>query len=631
MLPISYAGNFMLHANSAARQPPGADSAHPAFRLNGAFSLPRLPRLSRLIERGVERALGLDELQRRYSSLPPTRDVDGFLDEVLRALRIGCDLPPGQLDRIPRSGPAIVVANHPFGAIEGVVLARLLRRVRPDVRIVANHLLARIPELAELFVPVDVFGGKRAARANARPLRGAVRWVQQGGLLLVFPAGAVSRLRLHSGRVVDPSWSPSIGRMVALTRAPVLPVFIHGRNSALFQTAGLLHQLVRTALLPREFLNKAGSTLRLRIGLPIPHTHLEGCRSDSEIVRYLRLRTYVLAGLDPAAPPDPEPDAATGPGAIAPAIAPDVLGAEVAALPADQRLLASGRLSVHWARASQIPWCLQEIGRLRELAFRAAGEGTGKASDIDLFDAYYRHLFLWDGAAREIVGAYRLGYTDEILAHYGKRGLYTHSLFRYGRQVLERVNPGIELGRSFVRPEHQRSFAPLLLLWRGIGMLVARAPRYAVLFGPVSISASYAPLSRQLLVDFLRTTRSEPSLARHVKPRRPFRTRRSPAADEVDVARLRDIEDVARLVAEIERDRKGVPILLRQYLKLGGRLLGFSCDENFSHALDGLIMVDLRSTDAGVLARYMGDDGASAFLAYHTARPDAASGAARRS
>jgi putative hemolysin len=587
-----------------------------AFRLNGALSLRRFPRLSRLLEGGVERVLGLDELQRRYSSLPPARDVDHFLDQVLGALRVAYDAPPEALERIPASGPAIVVANHPFGAIEGVVLAHALRRIRPDVRILANHLLQRIPELAELLLPVDVFGGTGAARANLRPLRGAVRWVQQGGLLVVFPAGAVSHLQLRRGRVADPPWSPSVGRVVALTRAPVLPVFFHGANSAFFQAAGLLHPLVRTALLPRELLNKAGATLRLGIGLPIPHAHLEGCRSDADIVRYLRLRTYVLASLDPPLPArDPAPATATV--AVAPAIPPAALRAEVAALPAAQCLLASGRLSVYWARAPQIPWCLQEIGRLRELAFRAAGEGTGRASDVDLFDAYYRHLFVWDGAAGEIVGAYRLGYVDEILARYGKRGLYTHSLFRYGRQVLERVTPGIELGRSFVRPERQRGFAPLMLLWRGIGALVARAPRYAVLFGPVSISASYAPLSRRLLVDFLRTTRVEPGLARHVRPRRPFRAPRSPTADEVDVHRLRDIEDVARLVVQIEGDRKGVPILLKQYLKLGGRLLGFSADENFSNALDGLIMVDLRSTDPAVLARYMGGDGARAFLAHH--------------
>lgn len=594
-------------------------SSNSTFGLNGALSLKPFPRLSRLIERVLERIFALDALERRYRTLPRAADADEFLGQALDVLRIGYEVPPQDLAHVPVRGPAIVVANHPFGAVEGMVLARLLRRVRPDARVLANHFLARIPELADILIPVDPFSGRNAIRANVRPLRAAVRWVQRGGLLLVFPAGAVSHLQLPRGRVTDPPWSPSIGRVVALTRAPVLPAYVHGANSALFQVAGLLHPRLRTALLPRELLGKAHTTLRLRIGPPIPGAQLKACRSDAELVNYLRMRTYLLAEFDSAGSGQ-EPARTARPPAkapMAPATPRRLLRAEVEALPAEQRLAVSGRFTVHYARAPQIPWCLQEIGRLRELTFRAAGEGTGKASDIDLFDAYYLHLFVWDGAGQEIVGAYRLGRTDEILARYGKRGLYTHSLFKYRRQALERMDPGIELGRSFVRAEHQRSYAPLMLLWRGIGEFIARSPRYAVLFGAVSISGSYAPLSRRLLVDFLEANTVESSLARHVRPRRPFRARRPAACD--DGGALRDIEEVSRLVAQIERDDKGIPILLRQYLKLGGRLLGFSADPAFSDALDGLIVVDLRSTDPRLLARYMGEEGARAFRAFHAA------------
>jgi putative hemolysin len=302
---------------------------------------------------------------------------------------------------------------------------------------------------------------------------------------------------------------------------------------------------------------------------------------------------------------------------VAPAIPPSLLKAEVEALPAEQRLLQSGRYLIQYAHARQIPWCLQEIGRLRELSFRAAGEGTGKASDIDLFDSYYLHLFLWDGEANAIVGAYRMGLADEIESRYGKRGLYTHSLFRYGPRLLQTLNPAIELGRSFVRAEYQRSFSPLLLLWRGIGQFVLRLPHYAVLFGPVSISNSYAPISRQLMVDYLRTNNGEARLERHVKPRRPFRVQRSKIRKEVEIADLKDIEHLSRVIERIEHDSKGVPILLKQYLKLGGRLLGFNADDQFRDALDGLVVVDLRASEPRVLARYMGEEGAAAFFTYH--------------
>jgi 1-acyl-sn-glycerol-3-phosphate acyltransferase len=307
---------------------------------------------------------------------------------------------------------------------------------------------------------------------------------------------------------------------------------------------------------------------------------------------------------------------------IAPAIPRALLKAEIECLPAEQRLVASGNFSVQYARAAQIPWCLQEIGRLRELTFRAAGEGTGKPSDIDLFDAYYLHLFVWDAQAEMIVGAYRMGLADEVLARYGKRGLYTQSLFQYGTRLLQTLNPAIELGRSFVRSEYQRSFSPLLLLWRGIGRFILRSPQYAVLFGPVSISNSYAPISRKLMVDYLRTNNSETELARHVKPRHPFRAQRSKVWDEVDFANLKDIEDLSRVVARIEGNNKGIPILLKQYLKLGGRLLGFNADDQFSDALDGLIMIDLRASEPRVLARYMGEEGAAAFLAHHGPEPE---------
>jgi putative hemolysin len=306
---------------------------------------------------------------------------------------------------------------------------------------------------------------------------------------------------------------------------------------------------------------------------------------------------------------------------IAPEIPRALLKAEIDCLPAEQRLVASGNFSVHYARAAQIPWCLQEIGRLRELTFRAAGEGTYKASDVDLFDAYYLHLFVWDAQTEMVVGAYRMGLVDEILARYGKRGLYTQSLFKYGPRLLESLNPAIELGRSFVRAEYQRSFSPLMLLWRGIGQFALRSPQYAVLFGPVSISNSYAMLSRQLMVEFLNANNVEADLARHVKPRRPFRSLPSSAWNEMELSGIKDVEDLSRVIARIEEDNKGVPILLKQYLKLGGRVLGFSADDRFSDALDGLIMVDLRTSGPRLLARYMGEEGAAEFFAHHRAGP----------
>src|SRR5688500_13736620 len=250
------------------------------------------------------------------------------------------------------------------------------------------------------------------------------------------------------------------------------------------------------------------------------------------------------------------------------AIAPAALASDVAALPHSQRLGASGGFQVYWAHPSQSRGVLHAIGRLRELTFRAVGEGSGKSCDLDFFDTYYLHLFVWDAQANAVVGAYRLGLVEDILAQYGKRGLYTHSLFRYGPRILNMLKPAIELGRSFVRAEYQRSVAPMLLLWRGIGRFIQLSPQYAVLFGPVSISNSYSPASRALMVEYLSGHMAETRMLMQVKPRRPFLAESTPMPDEA-LPVPGSIDELSRMVEHIEADGKGIPVLLRQYLRLG--------------------------------------------------------------
>lgn len=289
------------------------------------------------------------------------------------------------------------------------------------------------------------------------------------------------------------------------------------------------------------------------------------------------------------------------------------LQADVDALGSEQRLVDAERFHVYCAPATQLPNVIREIGRLREATFRAVGEGTGKSCDIDPFDDWYLQLFLWDAQRECVAGGYRLGLVDEILASRGRRGLYTYSLFQYPNQLLDELNPAIELGRSFVRAEYQREFASLMLLWRGIGRFVVQRPQYAVLFGAVSISSSYAPASRRLMVRYLSEHCTETRFAGQVTPRNPYRE----SAPENAFARPRSVEELMRVIGEIEQGEKGVPVLLRQYLRLGGRLLGFSRDGAFADALDGLILVDLRRIEPAILARYMGKAGMAVFHAFH--------------
>ncbi|MDT8383265.1 MAG: GNAT family N-acyltransferase [Gammaproteobacteria bacterium] len=563
-----------------------------------------------------ERLLGLNGLAEGYERLAATNTADAFAALTLKYLNITPRVVGGGLANIPSTGPVVVVVNHPFGGIEGLILTQLLRQVRPDVRIMANSLLRRIPELRDTIIGVNPYGHARATRANMKPLREAVRWLDNGGLLVVFPAGDVSRFCLSSLGVRDGRWNATIARMVRITEATAVPIHIAGRNSALFHTLGLLHPVLRSLMLPRELSNKRDRVIALRIGESINPRRLVSNGSDDDIAKYLRLHTHMLA----SAPEDKRPvplvpqKAMT---AVAGAIESQLLAAEVAALPAHQRLAESGSLKVYYARAAQIPWLLQELGRLRELTFRAVGEGTGNATDIDLYDSYYLHLFIWNDESREVVGAYRLGLADEIVQKYGKKGLYSYSLFRYSRRLLKALNPAIELGRSFVRPEYQRSYTPLMLLWKGIGVFVVNHPHYAVLFGPVSISNDYSSVSKQLLIDFLRANNFDHQLSRQIRPRKPYRGALRPVWHRTELAGMATIDEVSELVSLQESGGKGVPILIKQYLKLGGRLLGFNVDKNFGDCIDGLIMVDLRQTDERVLQKYMGKDGVAEFRAVH--------------
>jgi putative hemolysin len=439
----------------------------------------------------------------------------------------------------------------------------------------------------------------------------------------IFPAGAVSHLHVRQRAIADPAWSQTGARLVRKTGATVVPVFFHGANGPFFQILGLVHPHLRTALLPHELINKRGKTIHLTVGNPIPGKKLQGFATDAAMTAYLRLRTYILKarydhgrGASRKLAGRSRPTSAQAP--VAPRLDSHRLIQEVAALSPENILVKSGDFFVYLARAQQIPGVLREIGRLRELTFRQAHEGTGKPLDLDIFDRHYLHLFIWNRAQEEVVGAYRLGPTDHILQRLGEKGLYTSTLFHYKSALLQKISPALELGRSFVRMEYQKNYSALLLLWKGIGGVVARHPRYKFLFGPVSINNQYHTISQQLIVNALKVNNFMPELGRLVKARKPFQPKIFPGLDDsIASAAFADINEVSDVIADIEPHQQGIPILLKQYLKLGGKLLAFHNDQYFSNVLDGLILVDLTQTPVKLLERYMGKENAEIFIAHH--------------
>jgi len=360
----------------------------------------------------------------------------------------------------------------------------------------------------------------------------------------------------------------------------------------------------------------------------MPWKKLESFESDEAMVNYLRLNTYFLQNRahqkrfkfhsaialktkthaqQPVIPPVPAP----------------VLKREVESLPKKNMLFDTKDFTVFIAESKLIPELLQEIGRLREITFREVHEGTGKSLDLDKFDPYYLHLFLWNKTEEELVGAYRLGPTDVILREFGPSGLYTNTLFRFKPGFLRQLGNAVELGRSFVRSKYQKEYSCLSLLWRGIGKFIIQNPHYNILFGPVSISHDYHAVSKKLIVQFLRQYKTDSDLSRYVKPRTPYHAGRKKMFDRHSIhSFVRDIDDISLLISEIEKDGRGIPTLLRHYLKLDATILNFNVDKHFSNVVDGLMLVDLTKTDGKLLRRFMGQKGLNVFSHHHEFSPD---------
>jgi putative hemolysin len=592
--------------------------------------LPESWPLPRWLRRLVGRASGIAGIEVVAGSLDFEANPGEFARQALVRLGVSYTLAADELQQVPESGGVIIIANHPFGGVDGLIAINALYARRPDLKLLANGMLGRLKPLKDAVLPVDALGSN--ARSNARSVRDALRHVAAGGALFTFPAGEVAHVRWGRLGVVDPPWTAAASRMIRLSNVPIVPMYFEGRNSALFQILGLVHPLLRTLLLPRETLNKSGTNVQVRIGAPISARRITRLDDSAAIAAHLRASVRLLSRSAPLAAPAGQaapgtPGEVTRPAAaaaapqpeaspLAPPVDPERIATELAAVPASQRLVVSGSMEVYCASAAQIPWTLQEIGRLRERTFRAVGEGTGRAADLDLFDDYYEHLFIWQAEKREIVGAYRLGRSDTIRKRFGARGLYLTSLFEFREPFFALLGPAIELGRSFVRPEYQRSYAPLLLLWKGISEYIGRYPAYPRLIGAASISNNYDPLSRALLVEALRAWRSEPLLSALVNPRRPFKARYSLRSLFGEAGLEADMDALGSLIEDREADGKGVPVLLRHYLKLGARTIGFNIDTEFGNALDCLIVLDLRRVPVTTLQKYMSDESLQNFRNY---------------
>ena len=544
--------------------------------------------IARLQARLIMKVAALKKINRLYES---AFSYEGpYPEGLLHNLGVSYDVAPSDLKNIPASGPAIVIANHPTGALDGMILIDLLSKARPDVKFMGNFLLSRIGPLKRFFIDVDPFDEKSGG--NVSGIRESLQHLSGGGLLVIFPAGEVATWQRGFRDVKDRPWPESVLKFIRKAQVPVVPVYIEASNSRTFRLAGKVHPMLRTLLLPRELVNKAGCSVPLRIASPILPKKTEDL-SKTAYNSYLRASVEYLKPSGRRRPRRAERRAARKvPDEVRGDVDVKLLCSELESLRGHYRLFVSGGYEVYCAPPQQIPNMMLMIATLRERTFREIGEGTKNEIDTDRFDRYYRQLFIWDNEALRLVGAYRLGLGDEIMRNYGLKGFYTHTLFRMSPPMGEVMSRTIELGRSFIAREYQRKPASLMLLWKGILHVLLQNEQYRYLMGPVTVSGGFQHTSKLIIAAYVSRFYLDRKKASYIRPRTGIVV---PARiDESLIAEVRPIELINKIICDIERNAFSIPVLIRKYLQLNSSVLGFNTDHEFCDSLDALMLLDLR-------------------------------------
>ena len=557
-----------------------------------------------VVNKALMQLTGINKLNKLYQRLADNSDTD-FIDAFFSELNLNIEFDESELRHIPKSGKFITISNHPFGAIDGLVLLKILKEKRPDFKIMANFLLQNIPELSEKFIAVNPFETIKT-KSSVNGIKTAYSHLDKGHALGIFPAGEVSSYQTNSRRVTDNQWKNGSIRMIQRAEAPVIPIFFSGGNSLFFHLIGLINPALRTAQLPKEMLRKKDATLKIRIGSPIKPATIQSFDQVEILSRYLRSRTYSLSsGLEIKNFFFNKKKKKVYALDIIPPVDKNLIESELNALPDNQKVISQSEFDVYLAFSNELPNALKEIGRLREETFRAVGEGTNLSLDVDEYDLYYHHLILWDREAKQIAGAYRIGKGDDILTKFGLRGLYISSLFTIKKPMLPVLKQSLELGRSFVREEYQMKRLPLFLLWKGLMNFILSNPEYRYIIGPVSISNSYSRISKQVIVNVIKKYYFDHEKAAWVKPKHRFRA----DIKNQDVSEIlnyvdSDLKNIDRLISDIEPLHFTLPILLKKYINQNAKIISFNRDPKFNNALDGLMILDLKELSEEAIASY---------------------------
>ncbi len=528
------------------------------------------------------------------------RHLDGteYADAILKHYEIDYEIPEEDFRRLPKEGPFITISNHPLGAIDGILLFRLMAEKRPDYKILANFLLQRMVPLEPYIIPVNPFENRKDVKSSIAGFKSALSHLKDGKPLGIFPAGEVSTYR-DGKLIVDKPWEEAALKLIRKAEVPIVPIYFHARNSKLFYRLARISGVFRTAKIPSEIYSQRNRPIKIRIGQPISVKAQQEQQTLEDFTELLRKKTYILANayakerlIDqiPSSIKLPK-----SPKKIASAVRTEVIEGEIEKLTEkDRRLLQSKNYEVFLAPANEMPFTLKEIGRQREVTFRAIGEGTNNSIDIDRFDEYYHHMFLWDNEAKVIAGAYRMGLGSEIYAKYGIDGFYLQDLFRFEPELFGMMQQSIEMGRAYIIKEYQQKPMPLFLLWKGIVHTTLRHPEHKYLIGGVSISNQFSNFSKSLMIEFMKSNYWDPYVAQYVRPKKEFKVKLKDADKEFVFDETQaDLNKFDKLIDEVEPGSLRLPVLIKKYIKQNAKVIAFNVDPLFNNSVDGLMYIKI--------------------------------------
>jgi len=539
--------------------------------------------------------LNISTINEIYDRNKHLNDLE-FINALLDEFEIKFEIHEEDLRRIPKTGPFITISNHPLGGIDGILLLKLLLEHRPDFKIVANFLLHRIEPLKPYVMPVNPFEERKDIKSSIIGIKAALKHLQEGHPLGIFPAGEVSTYK-DGKLLVDKPWEEAAMKLVKKAEVPIVPIYFHAKNSKLFYRLAKISDTLRTAKLPSELLTQKERLIKVRIGNAISVEDQKEHASLKEFTDFLRRKTYMLSNafqkkklLDniPKTLKFPKP-----PKKIAGPIPLEAMEAEIENLrESDKRLLVSKNYEVFLAEANSIPYIIQEIGRLREITFREVGEGTNNSTDLDKFDSYYHHMFLWDNEAKKMAGAYRMGLGSEIFARFGINGFYLQDLFRFEPELYDMMSKSIEMGRAFIIKEYQLRPMPLFLLWKGIVHTTLRFPEHRYLIGGVSISNKFSEFSKSLMIEFMKSNYYDPYVAQYINPKKEYKVKLKDAdKDFIFDESEADLNKFDKIIDEVEPGSLRLPVLIKKYIKQNAKVVAFNVDPLFNNAVDGLMYI----------------------------------------